>query len=642
MSKIARLAIQSGLPQLDRLFDYVVPDALLDNISIGSRVKVGFGNSKKSLEAFVIEFAESSNFKGQLSEVQSIVGTGAFLESEIFLLCRQLAERSACALGEVLKTAIPAHMPRAYAAHTAFSEVTEAIQGEMASTFEAEYLSELAAAGARAFLLSEPRELKLALGQKQISTPAWLALFLAIAVKNIQRGQSTIILVPDYREHTIVVSAIKALGLDSYLADYSQEQAKSKQYTGFLRALDRQPRIVVGSRSAAFAPVHKLGSILLYDESDRSYVDQSSPYLHTRDVALVRESIQDCSLVMASHSMSTDVRRLLDTGYLSDATLSYSPPRISISEPGLRVDSHAYNAIRQGLIVGSVLVQVASLGDSTALYCKMCDEVARCPNCSGPLWVDSGGSKKCRWCNGFALDYLCNCGSAEFSLGRAGATRTAAELGKSFPSARVVESTGENRLVRIKPGKTLVVATAGAEPYLAGGYAAVVLLDARIFLGKQNLRSLEESVRVWSNAVAKLATKSNGVLVGVSGELAQLFALWDHSRISSNELAARKELQLPPAVRMGSVTAELNLVSAISESLSQFGSVVKIGPAPVPGKPGSSLWRLIFKYQYSEGISLARHLKSEVTRIASGRSRVTDSGRNARAVTIKMNDAEVV
>ena len=56
MPKIAKLAIQSNLPQLDRLFDYLVPDSLAQHAEIGSRVRVMFGRSKKPLDAFIVEF----------------------------------------------------------------------------------------------------------------------------------------------------------------------------------------------------------------------------------------------------------------------------------------------------------------------------------------------------------------------------------------------------------------------------------------------------------------------------------------------------------------------------------------------------------------------------------------------------------
>jgi primosomal protein N' (replication factor Y) (superfamily II helicase) len=642
MSKIAKLAIQSGLPQLDRTFDYLIPDALLESVQVGSRVKVRFGKSPKLLDGYVVEISAKTEFEGKLSEIQSVIGQSPVLQPEIFTLCSELAVRSASAMGELLKLAIPAHMPRAFASHKPSEEAGQFEMTDLHSSFDAAYIAELSGPEVRSFALAEPKELASGFQDAKVAMPAWMSLFAHIAVTNLAQGKSTIVLVPDYREQEVAISSLASLGLDSYLANYSQELPKSKQYSAFLKALEQKPRIVVGSRSAAFAPAHNLGSILMYDEADRSYADQASPYLHTRDVVLVRQAIQHCALLFSSHSISTEMQRLLDTRYLRDRSLSFAAPRISISEPGMRVDSHAFSAIKKGLAEGAVLVQVSSLGDSTSLYCKQCDESATCKICSGPLWIEASGAKKCRWCNGFAIDYVCGCGSSDFVPGRAGSTRTAAELGRAFPSARVIESTGTNRLVSIPQGKTLVVATAGAEPYVSGGYYAVVLLDARVLLAKQNLRAAEEAVRVWSNAVAKARASASCVLVGVSGELAKLYSLWNHSKIAAGELSSRYELSLPPAIRMGSVTANLDMVTEISNTLAAHPNVIRLGPAPISTKEGDQLWRLMFKYPYSDGVAIAKLLKLEAAKVAAGKTRVSSTGRGARAIIVKMNDAEVV
>jgi primosomal protein N' (replication factor Y) len=187
-----------------------------------------------------------------------------------------------------------------------------------------------------------------------------------------------------------------------------------------------------------------------------------------------------------------------------------------------------------------------------------------------------------------------------------------------------------------------VVATAGAEPYVAGGYSAVVLLDAKVALSRQNLRAQEEAVRTWSNAVAKSGPKAPSVLVGVSGELSQLFSLWNHQKIAENEYKSRQELSLPPALRLGSITAEVSLLSELSEILAKEPSVVRIGPAPLEVSSNGQQWRLIFKYPYSLGLQLAKLLKVEVARISAGKLRTLSSGRSSRAITVKMNDSEVV
>jgi hypothetical protein len=70
--------------------------------------------------------------------------------------------------------------------------------------------------------------------------------------------------------------------------------------------------------------------------------------------------------------------------------------------------------------------------------------------------------------------------------------------------------------------------------------------------------------------------------------------------------------------------------------------VIRIGPAPLEAASKDSQWRLIFKYPYSIGVDLAKTIKVEVARISAGKSRTASSGRSARAITVKMNDPEVI
>jgi primosomal protein N' (replication factor Y) (superfamily II helicase) len=104
---IARVAIDSPLPQLDRLFDYSVPQDLRDQIRVGQRVRVRFGRSKNLLDAYVIELDDRTDFDGVLAEVMEIASTNPVLKPEIYELCRRVADRQAVPVSDVLKLALP-------------------------------------------------------------------------------------------------------------------------------------------------------------------------------------------------------------------------------------------------------------------------------------------------------------------------------------------------------------------------------------------------------------------------------------------------------------------------------------------------------------------------------------------------------
>ena len=639
MPAVARVAIVSNLPQLDKLFDYQVPEELGAQTSVGSRVKVPFGKGARVYDAFVIEIDTSSEFSGKLASIQEVIGSKPALSEVLIEFLQELAIRSASSLGEILKLAIPTHMPRAYKSHLGGSktaDVSEIYSSALSQT------QGLVAQGSRHAVLARPSSAQIGEGPDGRSFPSWVLTMCSVAASNLLAGKSSILAVPDFRDQEILLEALESCNLNDSIANFSQEQPKSKIYEAFLRALDDQPRVIVGSRSVILAPAYQLGSIAIFDEGDHSFTDQSAPYLNTRDSALLRQSIQNCSLIFVSHSRSTDIQRLVETGYLTESTEVFPKPKVSVSDPGFRVDSHAFKAIKKGLETGSVLVQVASKGESTALFCASCDKKISCLVCSGPVWVDGSGARKCRWCNAFSAAVACECGSFEISKGRAGASRTAAELGRAFPGSKVVESTGDNRVLRVSSGRNLVIATSGAEPFVDGGYRAVVMLDAQTLLSRQNLRATEDAVRLWSNAVSKIAIDGEAVLVGVSGALSQRFCLWQQIEIARDELSSRRELMLPPALRLGSIAGTQALLVELAQSLSSFEKVKVLGPAPHTRGVEAGEWRLIVKYSYSDTVEVAKHLRGEAIRLSRGKSVLASSGRAVRALKVRMSDGDVV
>jgi primosomal protein N' (replication factor Y) (superfamily II helicase) len=641
MPAVARVAVVSNLPQLDKLFDYLVPDELAYQTHVGSRVKVPFGKGLKIYDGFVIEIDSTSNFAGQLTSIQEVIGSKPSLSSELIEFLQELAIRSASSLGEILKLAVPPHMPRAFKSHSGATVASQIPQIEP-SLINQGQVQELVVQGSRHAALARPGISSVTIGADSRSFPSWVQTMCSIAAINILAGKSAILAVPDFRDQEILLEALDFCNLQVFIANFSQEQTKSKIYEAYLGALDETPRVIVGSRSVILAPAYQLGSIAIFDDGDHSFTDQSAPYLNTRDSALLRQSIQKCSLIFLSHSRSTDIQRLVETGYLAESSESFPKPKMSVSEPGFRVDSHAYKAIKKGLEAGAVLVQVASRGESTALFCASCDKKVFCQVCSGPVWVDGSGARKCRWCNAFSPAGACQCGSLEISKGRAGASRTAAELGRAFPGAKVVESTGDNRILRVNQGRTLVIATAGAEPFVDSGYRSVVMLDAQTLLSRQNLRATEDAVRLWSNAVSKLAVDGEAVLVGVSGSLSQKFCLWQQIEIAADELSSRRELMLPPALRLGSIAGTQALLVELAQSLTSFGAVKVLGPAPHFKGNDTTEWRLIVKYSYSDTVEVAKHLRGEAIRLSRGKSVLASSGRAVRALKVRMSDGDVV
>lgn len=498
-SSFAKVALATPLPQLDRLFEYRVADSQTESIAVGVRVKVPLGRSKQTIEGYVVELAETAEYQGELAEISEVVSAAPVLTPAIYQLCRAVADRQAVAIGDVLRLAIA---DRSVAVEKAFMAENESLRhafdSQTATCSSTSSKSQESANAQRLAALVNPRLTPFAQG----FYPSWVKLLLNDAIEQAAIGRSTILVVPDFRDQHRLQEAALALGLEN-VVNYSTEQVKSKRYAAFLQALSQKPTIVIGSRAAIYAPSHNLGLIAVWDDLDGNHWEPNSPYINAREVALIRQSQSGCDLLIASHSRSAEVQRLIEIGYFTDASQGFARPNIAVSDEGYRIDGLAYKTIRDGLKTGPVLVQVGAKGNSVSAYCQSCSTRALCKECNGPLWLDGKGQPKCRWCNAFNLNFRCrDCGAQQLRLGQAGSTRTAAELARTFAGVRVIESTGEVRIEKVGAKPALVIATAGAEPLAEHGYSAVVLLDCQNLLARDTLRATEDAVRLWSNALS--------------------------------------------------------------------------------------------------------------------------------------------
>ncbi|MEN9731168.1 MAG: hypothetical protein RL488_478 [Actinomycetota bacterium] len=610
----ARVAIESPLPQLDRLFDYEIPEGI--ELNAGCRVVVPFGNSSKT--GFVIELAETTDWVGKVAKVTEVVSPLAVLTPTIYALVRAVADRQGSSFGDVIGSAVPVRAVRSEKAWLAGERTA------ITTPVPALGAPEIATLAAR---IVEPRH------------DIWLDELLALASKQLSASKSAIVSVPDFRDVERVVTRASELGLSDWVLDYSVE-GRTQSYEAFLAALDlSNPRLVIGSRNALYAPVDA-GGIYIWDDGDQSHQDQQSPYASSREIALIRQRLTGCQLAFLSHARSVEVQRLVEIGYLTESSSDFAKPNLSISDGDFRVDSAAWLAIREGLKTGPVLVQVSSVGVAKSLYCKQCSTRAKCSNCKGPLWINNRGETKCRWCNAFALAAQCdNCNHTEFRYGKPGATRTVAEFGRSFPGAKVTEVTADQQKVSISDKPQIVVATPGIEPVAQGGYAAVVILDAQDALARDTLKATEDAVRFWANAVSLLTSHGRAVIVGVVGELASKLGLWQMRELISDEYAERVGLSFPPAVRVLSATGSIENVRALRSELESVKTLQVLGESPAD----NGEVRLLARFSYGAGAEVTGVVKAAQLKLASGQKRYNaKSGRPQRPVTIKLDDPQVL
>ncbi|MGO4300349.1 primosomal protein N' [Leifsonia sp. RAF41] len=684
-ARVARVVIDSPLPQLDHLFDYAIPEELSADALPGVRVRVPLRSAGRVADGYIVEVGEpDGGFEGTLSPLETVVSPARVLTPGVWRLARRLADRSAGTASDILRLAVPGRMVRvekawlaaradaSAAAPSGESSSESAPSGEQKSHvgvgvvrgYEGRVLQDAVAANERIALRAIPRLVPLPDGTW---VGEWAVTVAALAADCWRGGRTAIVAVPDHRDLEQLAAALAAFAPPEAVVRADAGQANTDRYRGFLEALSG-PRILIGNRSVVYAPAERLGLLVVWEDSDPLHAEPLSPYVHTRDAALVRQELEGCALVLSGNIRSVEAQRLVELGWLRDI----GPERAltakviltanqQAQEPmarAARIPSTAWRAAREALNGdsgrprGPVLVQVARPGYAPVIACAKCGQAARCTHCKGPLHqTRAGAPPSCTVCGRLATDWQCeHCEHRTFRMVTVGSGRTAEELGRAFPGTRVILADGDHPVQRIGAAPALVVATRGAEPIAEGGYQAVLLLDGERMLARESLHVAEDCLRWWQSAAALAAPGAPTVLVGVSGPLARDFATGRVVEFAHEELVDRRELRFPPAVRLASVTGTEATVTEVLEAVDRSLLIDVLGPAPVENdraaaRSGPDLVRAVLRFEYAHGTEVAADVRAVVVKNATRRRRAPAGKagyRPAPTLRVRFDDPEIL
>jgi primosomal protein N' (replication factor Y) len=654
---VARVRLESSLPHLDRPFDYTVPASLDAAARPGVRVKVKFNG--QDLAGYLVERVAESDAGHPLVPLHKIVSPVPVLTPAVAELAGRVAARYAGTLSDVLRVAVPPRMAKLEKEFAPDGHLDPALFAETgtAGSAGAAIPAGLEASGWRpyrngpAFLqhLGAGESPRAVLSALQGYGPGGWPRMVAEAVAAVRlSGRGAVVVVPDYRDLDRVEAALLEVLPAGDVARLTADDGQTPRYRSFLRILSGAAGVAVGTRSAAFAPVHNLGLVVCWDDGDDLHIEQRSPYAHSREILLLRAGQEGAGALLAGHARSTETQRLVESGWAwpveaDRSVLRRTVPRVLNTADSFelehdplariaRLPGAAWRAAKEGLERGPVLVQVARAGYAPSLACENCREPARCTACSGPLAIagstGSAAVPQCRWCSTPDPAWRCGtCNGVQLRRGATGALRTAEELGRAFPGKPVITSSGDRVLAAVSGANALVVATVGAEPVAAGGYAAALLLDGDSLLRRENLRAGEDAVRRWFNAAALVRPAPEGGLVVITADdTAGVGALlrWDPAGYAQRELSLRQELHLPPAVRVASITGARTAVGhftqAIEQQLGAAGIVLRVaGPAPLvmggagtgrsPGSAAEDVRTLLF-IPYAQAAEATRVMRA--------------------------------
>ncbi|SDZ80565.1 replication restart DNA helicase PriA [Desulfuromusa kysingii] len=689
---IADIAVNIPLKQL---FSYRIPESLVSSTDVGMRVKIPFG--RRLTVGFILSIRNGD--AAGLKDLQGLFEDEPILSSELIKLLRWAADYYCHPIGQVVRTALPAALGNEKTTVKIRTEaiyqpldpeiklrgktqqelLTFIIQEKsvgltrIREQFSAPHaaLKRLVEVGA---LQCDERELcrdpfrldKLPVDQcitlnsaqseavdritsaiddncfsgfllHGVTGSGKTEVYLHSVDQCLAAGRQALVLVPEISLTPQLVSRFRARfelkGIR--IAVLHSGLSSGERYDAWREIMRNQIQIVIGARSAVFAPLQNLGLIVVDEEHESSYKQAEGFRYNARDLALVRGQQQHCPVLLGSATPSFASYYRSEQGALTRLTLDKRVhagdlPKVEIIDLKEQVcDGELSNvlieAIQQALEQQEqVLLLLNRRGFAPFLLCADCGETFCCPNCEITLtYHQQKRELRCHYC-----DYVdvvpesCHkCQGLNIEPQGAGTEKLEEELEKLFPSARIkrmdrdtTSRKGAHQNIMTEMMARKIDILVGTQMIAKGhdfpGVSLVGVLAADSTLNIPDFRSGERSFSLFTQVAGRAGRASGGGKVYIQSYNPEHYALTcaaeqDYHQFYLQELPFRQELGYPPCGHLVNLVFSGNnnhQVQAAAKQFSSFlfrvaGSVEILGPSPCPlaRLRGKSRYQILLK-----------------------------------------------
>lgn len=503
---IIGVLVELSNKNIDRVFDYSVPDCFLDKIKLGIRVKVPFG--KMELEGFVVEIKGSSDV--EIKDILDVIDDEAILNSELLELGKKMQEATLATLISCYQIMLPKALKAkngqvinkkfdtyyylnkdivCYGKLSALQEKIINLCMEKEFVLRKELvdisLSSLNTLIKKNILLekklehyrlsyNEKIEAKKELTSDQklvvdevlantgyfpyllfgVTGSGKTEVYMELIEDSLNKGKTSIVLVPEISLTPQMVLRFQKRFGDNIAAIHSA-LSDGEKYDEWRRIVSGEAKIVIGARSAIFAPLNNIGMIIIDEEHSDSYKqDDSNPRYNAKDIALLRGKYHNCPVIMGSATPSLEVFARAKKGVfklleLPNRINGKSLPKINIidmNEMISKTKGHfspvLLEAINDRLLKNEQIILLLNRrGYSSFVTCKNCGYTFKCPNCDITLtYHKSSRTLRCHYCGyGTKVYDTCpECHEKSINDLGVGTEKIEEELNKLFPESKIL------------------------------------------------------------------------------------------------------------------------------------------------------------------------------------------------------------
>ena len=716
---IAEVIMNSNVKNLDRTFDYSIPQDMENKVKIGSRVLVKFGNIKVLKEGFVVNIKEKSQFK-----VKDIVKVEEkdFVDEPKIKLAKWMAKRYFCNVSDCIKLMLPPGTGTGNIANRAKQKKIKFVriikdENEIEFNIENKVIKSEKQIRALRFLIKSneipSKDLekladvtnsilktlekngyiefyekaiernpfihkvigstpKLQLTDEQeyaykavensiedlmnsefllfgVTGSGKTEVYLQLIEKVLSTGKTSIMLVPEI--------SLTPQTVDRFIARFGQEKiailhsklSVGERYDQWYKIKKGDAKIVIGARSAIFAPINDLGIIIIDEEHDSSYKSEMTPRYNVKDIA--RYLAKEYSIPIVYGSATPD----MDTFYkstkgeielleLTKRANNANLPNINIVDMrrelanGNRssISMKLYESIKENLQnKKQTILFLNRRGYSTFILCRDCGYVAKCKYCNIALTYHSKENKlKCHYC-GYEttpLGYCPDCKSKNIKYSGSGTQKLEEEINKIFPSAKTIrmdvdtvskKNSHEDILNKFKNENIDILI--GTQMVVKGHHFPNVTLVGVIFadgsLNIDDYRANERTFQILTQVAGRAGRgKDKGEVIiqtynpdNLSIEFSKK---QDYKLFYDTEIIIRKQLKYPPFCDIIIIgfssenennvieTAKFVYMSLKKKIINDNLKIIlyKPVPAPVDKIKNKFRWRIIIKCKFGEEI----------------------------------------
>lgn len=404
------------------------------------------------------------------------------------------------------------------------------------------------------------------------------SVFMKVIERCFNEGKGTILMVPEIALTPQLIRIFMGRFGDN-VAVFHSGLSIGERLDEYKRVLRGEAKIVLGTRSAVFAPLKNIGLIVLDEEQESSYKSQQTPRYHARDVAKFRCSCHNALLILSSATPSVESFYSAEKGIYTLVTLkgrygNATLPQVSVvdmNEEIMTGNTGNYSSVLKELIAQNLVNKKQSIillnrrGYNTFLSCKSCGQVVTCPNCSISMTYHSANNRMmCHYC-GHSVPFTEECPDCHqhtLSLRGAGTQKAEQELLDLFPSARVLRMDADATMSKSSYEKKLSAFSKGEYDILVGtqmvakgldfpNVTLVGVLSADQMLYSDDYRSYERAFSLLTQVVGRSGRgSSKGVAViqttTPESEVIRLSAMQDYNSFFKGEIAMRKAMLYPP------------------------------------------------------------------------------------------------